>query len=82
MAISFTNALLELTDPARVHTIDSLFDLVGRVSGGVNNAPPGSTYFLFSGSMPDDVTRAVEVVGEIEARATGNVYARVRHQRV
>ena len=72
MSITYTAAWLELTDSATTHTVDSLFKLVSRVSGEVQKASPGSTYLLFSGTMPDGVTRALDVVGEIINHSSNN----------
>jgi hypothetical protein len=74
MSISYTSAYLELTNPSAIHTVSSLFELVGRVSGTVKDAAPGDTYLLFSGVMSDGVTSSGKVVAEIVSQSTGSVY--------
>jgi hypothetical protein len=65
---------LELTNPSIIHSVSSLFELVGKTSGSVSGTTSNSIYLLFSGKMPDGITKTLDVVGEIAALAPGDVY--------
>lgn len=74
MSISYASALTELSSTAVSHTVSSLFDLVDRVSGAVQNSASSDTYLLFSGLMPDGTTTAGNVAAEVVNNSTGGVH--------
>lgn len=73
MAYTAQEALGQLAlDPSK--NIDDIIRLVKEVSGEVLGAPPGSTYLLYSGVMPDGTTSAGSVASAIKVNSGGTVY--------